>query len=68
MKDEQSALRSARAQAAVVRTLATEMQREGRGGDVTVSLHAQAVEESARLVSVIEGLGKVRAATPTPRG
>ena len=68
MKDEQSALRAARAQAAIVRTLATEMQREGQGGEEAEGLHAQAVEESARLVSAIEDLARTRAATPAPRG
>jgi CheY-like chemotaxis protein len=68
VKDEQSALRAARAQAAIVRTLATEMQREGQGGEEAASLRAQAVEESARLVSTLEGLAKVRTATPIPGG
>ena len=68
MKDEQSALRAARAQAAIVRTLATEMQREGQGREEAEGLHAQAAEESARLVSAIDGLARKRAATPPPRG
>lgn len=68
MKDEQSALRAARAQAAIVRTLATEMQREGHGGEEAASLRAQAVEESARLVATLESLARVRTSTPIPRG
>jgi CheY-like chemotaxis protein len=60
--DSDNALRAARAQAAVVRTLTTEMQREGSGQD----LQAQAVEESARLISVIEGLSQARSSAPAP--
>jgi CheY-like chemotaxis protein len=66
VKDEHSARRAARAQAAIVRTLAAEIQREGcREG--AEGLNAQAVEESARLVSAIEGLGRMRVANPAPR-
>lgn len=63
MKDENPVLR-ARAQAAIVRTLATEMQREDRAGNQAEGLREQAVEESARLVSVVEGLSRMRAAAP----
>ncbi len=68
MNDEESARRAVRAQAAVVRTLATEMQREDRDRDEAEDLRAQAVEESARLVSTIEGLARRRVATPPPPG
>jgi CheY-like chemotaxis protein len=68
VKDEKSDLRAARAQAAIVRTLTGEMQRERRG-DGESDLRAQAIEESARLVSVLEGLSKARSdALPSPRG
>jgi CheY-like chemotaxis protein len=42
------------------------MQREGCGDDAE-GLNAQAVEESVRLVSAIEGLARMRVANPVPR-
>ncbi len=59
-QDEDKALRSARAQAAVVRTL-TEAGREGAAGVRDVALEEQAVEESARLLAALENLSKARA-------
>jgi CheY-like chemotaxis protein len=64
VKDENPALRAARAHAAVVRTLANEMQREGRGSEETEDLRAQAIEEAARLVSAVEGLSRTRSEPP----
>ena len=60
MKDEQSDYRAARIQAAVVRTVAGEMEREGLGPNENDELRAQALEESARLV----GLSVARTASP----
>jgi CheY-like chemotaxis protein len=60
MKDEQSVYRAARIQAAVVRTVAGEMEREGLGPNENDELRAQALEESARLV----GLSVARTASP----
>jgi CheY-like chemotaxis protein len=57
--DERTALRAARAQTAVMRTLATEVRREGRAEEDREGLRTQAVEESARLVSAVEGLARV---------
>jgi CheY-like chemotaxis protein len=53
-------------QATIVRTLTTETRREGQSGEDGEGLHAQAVEESARVASAIEGLAGRRDATPAP--
>lgn len=63
VKDENPILR-VRAQAAIVRTLAAEMLRGDRGANQAEGLRNQAIEESARLVSVVEGLSRMRAAAP----
>ncbi len=55
MKRVDIGVRNARAQAAVLRTLANEVRR-GHGRDETEGLRAQAIEESARLISATEGL------------
>lgn len=64
MDDQDRALRSVREQTAIVRTLAAEMQREGQAHDSTEDLRAQAVQESARLVSAVESLAKTRSSSP----
>jgi CheY-like chemotaxis protein len=68
VKDEGSVHRAARIQAAVVRTVASEMKREGRGPDENEELRAQAVEESARLVrlSVARPAPPSRSTDPCP--
>jgi hypothetical protein len=63
VKEEKPMLR-ARAQAAIVRTLAAEMLRENRRGNQAEGLRNQATEEFARLVSVMEELSRMRAAAP----
>jgi CheY-like chemotaxis protein len=57
-------LRAVHAQVAVVRMLTGELQREDRGGGEAGDLRAQAIEESARLVSVLEELSKARSDGP----
>jgi two-component system chemotaxis response regulator CheY len=64
--DSERALRTARAQAAVVRTLTSELKREGHETDGAEGLRAQAVEESARLSSALEGLSRARRAIRAP--
>ncbi len=59
-------LRRARAQAAVVRTLAMELERQHGAGEATEGLQAQAVEESARLVAALDGLSRARSTPPPP--
>ena len=68
MNDENSALRNARAQAAILRTLVGEMEREDGSLEESGGLRAQAVEESARLVSALEGLSRARSSSPPERG
>jgi CheY-like chemotaxis protein len=58
MVPTKSDLRSIHAQAAVVRTLVEEMRRDPAAGDDESRLHAQAMEESARLVSQIRELSQ----------
>jgi CheY-like chemotaxis protein len=60
VKNENPALRDARAQAAVLRTLATEMERQGPESAAAESLREQAIEESARLVSAYAKLAESR--------
>ena len=68
MNHQIRALRSVRAQTAIVRTLAAEMQREGQAHDRAEDLRAQAAQESARLVSVVENLSKTRSSSsPLPQ-
>jgi DNA-binding response OmpR family regulator len=55
VKDEHSALRTARAQAAIVRTLAAEMQREGCGDDAWPRVLVVEDEEATR-VAIVRGL------------
>jgi CheY-like chemotaxis protein len=43
------------------------MQREGQADDSAGDLRAQAVQESARLVSAVESLSKTRSSSPSPR-
>src|SRR5271166_6407815 len=64
--DDDTTLRKARAQAAVVRTLATELEREAGSGERTEGLRAQAVEESARLVATLDGLSRARSSRAPP--
>jgi CheY-like chemotaxis protein len=65
VKDESSHREAAvRTQAAVVRTLADELHRETPGADVAKDLRAQAVEESARLVTAIEEVSRMRLQAP----
>jgi CheY-like chemotaxis protein len=64
VNDRDRALRSVRAQTAIVRTLAAETQREGQADDSAEDLRAQAVQESARLVSAVESLSKTRSSAP----
>jgi CheY-like chemotaxis protein len=66
VKNENAILRAAHAQAAVVRTLAAEMQRQQTGGAETESLRAQALEESARLIAAVERLAGSRRDTLPP--
>jgi CheY-like chemotaxis protein len=61
---DHAALRDAHSRAAVLRTLATELEREARTGTDTGGLQAQVVEESARLVSALEELSRVRSSAP----
>lgn len=57
MRDKKESPQSGvRAQIAVLRTLADELVREGRGLDVAADLRLQAIEESARLVSAMQAL------------
>jgi two-component system chemotaxis response regulator CheY len=63
-QDDDLSLRPAHALAAVVRTLLTEAGREGPPGVRGSALREQAVEESARLVSVLEDLSMARARHP----
>jgi CheY-like chemotaxis protein len=63
MNDNRDDARAARAQAAVVRALTGELARDDRR-DSETDLRAQAIEESARLVSVLEGLSKARSGAP----
>jgi CheY-like chemotaxis protein len=64
--DESSRRQAAvRTQAAVVRTLADELRRKAPEGDAARDLHAQTVEESARLVTAIDESARMRLqATP----
>jgi CheY-like chemotaxis protein len=48
-----------------VRTLAAETQREGQAHDRAEELRVQTVQESARLVSVVETLSKTLSASPS---
>jgi CheY-like chemotaxis protein len=67
VKDEDEVLRATRAQAAIVRTLTAETQREGRVTHEAADLRAQALEESARLVAAAENLVRWRSSrAPAP--
>jgi two-component system chemotaxis response regulator CheY len=64
VSEKPPSVKAAHAQAAIVRTLTGEMLREERGSEAALALRAQALEESARLVATLEGLGRAR--TPDP--
>jgi CheY-like chemotaxis protein len=59
--DPKDALRDVREQLAIVRTIVDELQRDDQSA---AALHAQAVEESARLVSAMEDLSRRRSEAP----
>jgi CheY-like chemotaxis protein len=66
VKNEDEVLRATRAQAAVMRTLTAETQREGRVNHETADLQAQTLEESARLVAAAENLVRWRSSRALP--
>jgi CheY-like chemotaxis protein len=68
VNDDDAASRTARAQAAIVRTLATEMGREEQGTDAVEGLRTQVIEEAARLLRATEGLPRSSSSPPPSNG